>query len=60
MQKLLDWLAVEFMDSGWNVKHIVKLIVTSNAYKQSSRANEAFARKGSLQPTHRASVTLAT
>lgn len=35
--ELLDWLAVEFMDSGWDVKHIQRLIVTSAAYRQSSR-----------------------
>jgi hypothetical protein len=34
--ELLDWLAVEFMDSGWNVKHMIKLMVTSATYKQSS------------------------
>jgi len=34
--ELLDWLAVEFMDSGWDMKHIARLIVTSNTYKQSS------------------------
>ncbi|MBI3684243.1 MAG: DUF1553 domain-containing protein [Acidobacteria bacterium] len=34
---LLDWLAVEFMDSGWNVKGILKTIVTSSTYRQSSR-----------------------
>ncbi len=33
---LLDWLAVEFVESGWDVKHIVCLIVTSSAYRQSS------------------------
>jgi len=33
---LLDWLAVEFVESGWDVKHIVRLIVTSSAYRQSS------------------------
>ena len=38
--ELLDWLALEFMDSGWNVKHIVKLIVTSNTYRQSSKPTE--------------------
>ena len=37
-QPLLDWLAVEFMDSGWDVKHLVKLMVTSVAYRQSSTA----------------------
>ena len=35
--ELLDWLAVEFMESGWDVKHMVRLIVTSSAYKQSSK-----------------------
>jgi hypothetical protein len=35
--ELLDWLAVEFMDSHWDVKHMVRLIVTSSTYRQSSR-----------------------
>lgn len=39
--EMLDWLAVEFMDSGWNVKHMVRLIATSSAYRQSSRQAEA-------------------
>ena len=34
--ELLDWLAVEFIESGWNVNHILKLILTSAAYRQSS------------------------
>jgi hypothetical protein len=38
-QELLDWLAVEFMDSGWNIKHMVRLMVTSNAYRQTSVVN---------------------
>jgi len=33
--KLLDWLAVEFMDSGWNVQHVLRLMITSQAYRQS-------------------------
>jgi hypothetical protein len=33
---LLDWLAAEFVDSGWSMKHIHKLIVTSNTYRQAS------------------------
>ena len=37
-QPLLDWLAVEFMESGWDVKHLVKLMVTSGTYRQSSTA----------------------
>jgi hypothetical protein len=36
--ELLDWLAVEFMDSGWDVKHVLRLIVRSNTYRQSSAA----------------------
>lgn len=34
--KLLDWLAVEFMEKGWNVKAMQKLIVMSATYRQSS------------------------
>jgi hypothetical protein len=34
--QLLDWLAVEFIDSGWNVKHIQRLITESATYRQSS------------------------
>jgi hypothetical protein len=33
---LLDWLACEFMDSGWDVKHMVRTIVTSETYRQTS------------------------
>lgn len=35
--KLLDWLAKDFMDSGWDVKHLLKQIVMSSTYRQSSR-----------------------
>ncbi len=35
--ELLDWLAVEFMESGWSVKKLHRLIVTSAAYQQSSQ-----------------------
>jgi hypothetical protein len=35
--ELLDWLAVTFQESGWDVKNLVKLIVTSETYQQSSR-----------------------
>ena len=34
--ELLDTLAVEFMESGWDVKHIIRLILTSATYRQSS------------------------
>lgn len=35
---LLDWLAVELIDSGWNLQHILKLMVTSATYRQTSHA----------------------
>ena len=35
--KLLDWLAADFMDNGWDIKRLVKLIVTSAAYRQSAQ-----------------------
>jgi hypothetical protein len=35
--ELLDWLAVTFQESGWDVKKLVKLIVTSETYQQSSQ-----------------------
>jgi mono/diheme cytochrome c family protein len=43
--ELLDWLAVEFMDSGWNVKALQKLIVMSAAYRQSSAVTPALLEK---------------
>jgi len=36
--ELLDWLAVEFMDHGWSLKHLHRLIVTSRAYRMASKA----------------------
>ena len=36
--ELLDWLAAEFIASDWDTKRIMKLIVMSNAYRQSSRS----------------------
>jgi hypothetical protein len=39
--ELLDWLAVEFRESGWDIKRIVRRIVTSNTYRQSSLAPES-------------------
>lgn len=37
--ELLDWLAVEFMDRGWSMKQLHRLIVTSSAYRMSSSAD---------------------
>jgi hypothetical protein len=39
-QALLDWLACEFMDSGWDVKHMVRLMVTSSSYRLASTATK--------------------
>jgi uncharacterized protein DUF1553/uncharacterized protein DUF1549/cytochrome c len=36
--KLLDWLAAEFMDQGWSQKQLIRTIVTSSTYRQSSHA----------------------
>lgn len=44
---LLDWLAVEFQESGWDVKHLVRLIVLSETYQQSSKLDPASAEKDS-------------
>ncbi|MEX2213331.1 MAG: DUF1553 domain-containing protein [Phycisphaeraceae bacterium] len=38
--ELLDWLADEFMKSGWNVKHMQKLIVTSTTWRQDSAPSQ--------------------
>ncbi|MDB5298961.1 MAG: hypothetical protein JWO87_624, partial [Phycisphaerales bacterium] len=38
-QPLLDWLATEFMREGWSLKRLDRLIVTSAAYRQSSRVS---------------------
>ncbi len=43
--ELLDWLAVEFVESGWDMRHVVQLIVTSETYKQSSKVDEGVRSK---------------
>ncbi len=37
--ELLDWLASEFMDSGWSMKHLHRLMVNSHAYRQALRSS---------------------
>jgi mono/diheme cytochrome c family protein len=39
--ELLDWLATEFVASGWDLKHLCRLIATSATYRQSSRVTAA-------------------
>ena len=39
--RLLDWLAVEFIESGWDVRHVLKLMVNSAAYRQDSRVSHS-------------------
>ena len=36
--ELLDWLAVEFQESGWDIQHIIRLIVSSDAYRRTSQS----------------------
>jgi hypothetical protein len=38
--QLLDWLAVDFMQNGWNVKRLVKQLVMSATYRQSAEVNK--------------------
>ena len=43
--ELLDWLAVDFMEKGWSVKNLHRLIVTSQTYRQTSKLTPALAEK---------------
>jgi hypothetical protein len=47
-QPLLDWLSIELMDHGWQMKHIHRLLVTSSAYRMASTANGAIAANVAL------------
>jgi cytochrome c553 len=40
-QPLLDWLAAEFVESGWSIKHMHRRIMLSNTYRMSDKANAA-------------------
>jgi hypothetical protein len=42
--ELLDWLAVDFMENGWDIKRLIRLIVSSSTYRQS-----AIVEKGKLE-----------
>ena len=43
--ELLDWLAVDFIESGWDVKALIKKMVTSHTYRQSSKATKEHMEK---------------
>ncbi len=45
---LLDWLAVEFRESGWDIKHMVRMMVTSSTYRQSSFPSKSAEEKDPL------------
>ncbi|MFM9961500.1 MAG: DUF1553 domain-containing protein, partial [Planctomycetaceae bacterium] len=52
--RLLDWLAREFVESGWSIKHIHRLIMTSSAYRQRSTTDEAsHSRAKEVDPDNR-------
>jgi hypothetical protein len=39
--ELLDWLAAEFVESGWSIKHMLRLMLTSRAFQRSTEASAA-------------------
>lgn len=43
--ELLDWLAATFMENGWSIKKLHRLILTSNTYQMSKRSNVEYAAK---------------
>jgi hypothetical protein len=43
--ELLDWLAVEFMNKGWSIKQMHRLMMTSEAYQMASEYNDAVQRE---------------
>ncbi|MEI6538540.1 MAG: DUF1553 domain-containing protein, partial [Planctomycetota bacterium] len=52
--QLLDWLAREFVESGWSVKHIHRMIMTSTTYRQRSTAEETqLTRAREVDPDNR-------
>ena len=52
-RELLDWLAAEFIESGWDVKALMRLIVTSNTYRQSSKFNVSSFKSAEVDPENR-------
>ena len=50
--ELLDWLAVEFMNKGWSIKQMHRLIMTSEAYQMASEYNDAAGAKVDPEDTY--------
>jgi len=48
--ELLDWLAVDFRESGWDVKRLLKMLVISDAYRRSSHVTDAMQQ---IDPSNR-------
>lgn len=51
-QELLDWLAVELIESGWRMRHVHRLIMTSEAYQRISSRAEADEATMAKDPTN--------
>ncbi|MBM4021895.1 MAG: DUF1553 domain-containing protein [Planctomycetes bacterium] len=43
--ELLDWLAVEFRESGWDTKHLLRLLLTSSTYRQAATGGPRYAAR---------------
>jgi hypothetical protein len=52
MQELLDWLAVDLQENGWSMKHLHRLIVTSEAYRRSTGTRDADQTTSKTDPTN--------
>lgn len=48
--ELLDWLAVEFMEHSWSMKHLHRLMVTSNAYRMQSHSSDTGSPNEKIDP----------
>jgi hypothetical protein len=51
--EMLDWLAAELMDHGWSMKHVHRLIVLSNTYRQTSIPAASSSRDADADPDNR-------
>lgn len=52
-RELLDWLAAEFIESGWDVKALMRLIVTSETYRQGSKFDVSSFKSAEIDPENR-------